>query len=415
MPQEDHTYAKKKVSVIENIFEMFPLVGLEILDILDEQSKYNLKMSARSLKLHKIYCYLKINETFYQDEEILDVLGGQSKFNLKMSVKSLKMHNIYGLLKINETFYQDEKKWTPLHFAAKSDNLELFMYVFDRAPHKNPYDKDRNTPLHLAVQTLNPKICKHMIERIYNIHPKNNCGQTPLDLIQPAHRYEQQEIVKLFIQKHFYLKNRNPSDKNGITPLHHAAQYGHTALFRYIFDRATEKNPFDCNWTTPLHLAAGNSNPIICEYIIDHCNVYLHPVNKDGNTPLDLIQNTDAEIFYKRWIIRRIMSKHFNMTDQNPLDENGRTPLHYAAQEGHFGLFRYIFDLATEKNPPDNKKDTPLHLAARARRTEIAIYIIERIDQVYVENNLNESPLDLALKNGNQLIMTCYMRKSQSQ
>ena len=376
MPREDHTYAKKNVSVIENFFEKVPLLGLQILEVLDYQSKYHLKISDRSLKLDKIKCYQKINDNCYQDE----------------------------------------KKWTPLHFAAKSNNLELFKFVFDRAPDKNPYDNSRNTPLHLAVQngTLKPKICRHIIERIYNIHPINNCGKTPLDLVQPASSYEQQEIVKLFIGKHFYLTNRNPSDKNGKTPLHYAAQYGHTDLFRFIFDRATEKNPFDCNWTTPLHLAAVNLNPVISEYIIDRI-AYLHPVDKDGNTPLDLIQNIDAGIFYKQWIIRRIISKHFTMTDQNPSDENGRTPLHYAAQEGQFDLFRYIFDLATEKNQPDNKKDTPLHLAAGARSTEIAIYIIERIalDQVYVKNNLNETPLDIALKYGNQDIMEFYIKKSQ--
>ena len=197
MPREDHTYAKKKVSDIENFFEKVPLLGLQILDVLDYQSKYHLKTSARSLKLHNIYCYLKINETLYQDKEILDVLNGQSKYNL--SVKSLKLHNIYGFLKINETFYHDEKKWTPLHFAAKSNNLELFKFVFDRAPDKNPYDNERNTPLHLAVQagTLNSNICKHIIEKIYNINPKNNCGKTPLDLLQPAHSYEQHETDKL--------------------------------------------------------------------------------------------------------------------------------------------------------------------------------------------------------------------------
>ena len=183
-------------------------------------------------------------------------------------------------------------------------------------------------------------------------------------------------------------------------------------LFRYIFDLATEKNPFDSNWNTPLHLAVVNVNPGICKYIIDSI-AYIHPVNKDGNTPLDLIQNARAEIYDKQWIIRLIVSKHFDMTEKNPSDENGWTPLHYAAQDGQFELFRYIFDLATEKNPPDNNKDTPLHLAAGARRTEISIYIIDRIDNVYAANNHNETPLDVALRYGNHEIMNCYIRKSQ--
>ena len=47
----------------------------------------------------------------------------------------------------------------------------------------------------------------------------------------------------------------------------------------------------------------------------------------------------------------------------NPADENGKTPLHWAAHYGYFELYKYILERVEEKNPQDNDGKTPLHEA----------------------------------------------------
>ena len=47
------------------------------------------------------------------------------------------------------------------------------------------------------------------------------------------------------------------------------------------------------------------------------------------------------------------------MSEKNPKDNVGLTPLHLAARAGNFKLFQYIFNRAEDKNPRDNNGNTP--------------------------------------------------------
>ena len=56
-----------------------------------------------------------------------------------------------------------------------------------------------------------------------------------------------------------------------------------------------------------------------------------------------------------------------SVADKNPRNEDGTTPLHDAAIEGHLDIVRLILDNVQEKNPPDEEShDTPLHFAGTA-------------------------------------------------
>jgi ankyrin repeat protein len=49
--------------------------------------------------------------------------------------------------------------------------------------------------------------------------------------------------------------------------------------------------------------------------------------------------------------------------DKNPIDQVGRTPLHFAAREGYLEIYKVIADTVEEKNPEDGEGKTPLQLA----------------------------------------------------
>ena len=51
--------------------------------------------------------------------------------------------------------------------------------------------------------------------------------------------------------------------------------------------------------------------------------------------------------------------------DKNPVSNNGTTPLHSAAQNGHLNVCDYIIGKVENKNPGRNDGDTPLHVAIR--------------------------------------------------
>ena len=51
--------------------------------------------------------------------------------------------------------------------------------------------------------------------------------------------------------------DKNPKDKEHITPLHLAAENGHIAICEFILNNVVYKNPPNKTGWTPLHWAAG--------------------------------------------------------------------------------------------------------------------------------------------------------------
>ena len=45
--------------------------------------------------------------------------------------------------------------------------------------------------------------------------------------------------------------------------------------------------------------------------------------------------------------------------EKNPSNIIGKTPLHYAAMEGHFGVIDYMMDFVQDMHPLDNQGATP--------------------------------------------------------
>ena len=118
------------------------------------------------------------------------------------------------------------------------------------------------------------------------------------------------------------------------------------------------------------------------------------------------------------------------------LVESGTTPLHWAAKCGHCEICRLIMDNVTNKNPPDLDGWTPLHLAgklrykkfifeckfsfdlsefeepfniaARCKCTEVCKMIIESVEDAHPKNSQGETPLQLARRYGHADIVQLF-------
>ena len=60
--------------------------------------------------------------------------------------------------------------------------------------------------------------------------------------------------------------------------------------------------------------------------------------------------------------------------DKNPKDDNWDTPLHSAAEGGHYTICKLIIDAGIrDKNPSNKSNETPLGLAKSNNHTKVVI------------------------------------------
>jgi ankyrin repeat protein len=69
-----------------------------------------------------------------------------------------------------------------------------------------------------------------------------------------------------------------------------------------------------------------------------------------------------------------------NILDKNPMDNEGKTPLHMSAEGGHLKICEYIMDHLQNKSPKDNDDWTPLHYAANAGHFDVCNAMTKIVD-----------------------------------
>ena len=64
---------------------------------------------------------------------------------------------------------------------------------------------------------------------------------------------------------------------------------------------------------------------------------------------------------------------------KNPVDENGTTPFHLAAENGHYNICKSILDEVYHKNPKNLSEKTPLLMAEKAGHHKICDMIRNKL------------------------------------
>ena len=67
------------------------------------------------------------------------------------------------------------------------------------------------------------------------------------------------------------------------------------------------------------------------------------------------------------------------IVDKNPADINGETPLHFAAQNGHYKSHQIIFQNVFDRNPRNILGYFPLHVAALHGHFEIFVVTLPNV------------------------------------
>jgi len=130
---------------------------------------------------------------------------------------------------------------------------------------------------------------KNLLIRGANVNAKDKDGRTPL---HHAATIGHVEIARFLLERG---ANVNAKDKDGRTPLHHAATIGHVEIARFLLERGANVNAKGKNGNTPLHYAVRNGHVEVVNLLLENG---ANPEIKGefGDTPLDLASGQVREV-----------------------------------------------------------------------------------------------------------------------
>jgi len=191
------------------------------------------------------------------------------------------------------------------------------------------------------------------------------------------------------------------------TILHWAATYGQLSVIQYVCRFVKEKNPYDIWGVTPLHLAAENGHLEIVKFLMEYLHDEKNPKSYIEFSGLGLRTHLES---YGCVSVLDMASRSgnldvfkylLNFSSHKSLRANsGFTPMHWAAMYGKLNILEYLLDHVENINPGNAQKMTPMHLASKNGHTEVVTFLRDFSTDSNPENRTGITPLHLAAQYG---------------
>ncbi|XP_034551894.1 ankyrin repeat and SAM domain-containing protein 1A isoform X3 [Notolabrus celidotus] len=207
----------------------------------------------------------------------------------------------------------DSTGYSPLHHAALNGHSDVVEALLRNEALTNIADNKGCYPLHLAAWKGDEHIVKLLIHQGPS-HPKLN-EQSSVD-------------HKEFKRCGPFDPYINAKNNDNETPLHCAAQYGHSRVVRLLLEELTDPTMRNNKFETPLDLAA---------------------------------------LYGRLEVVKLLLSAHPNLLSCNT---KKHTPLHLASRNGHLSVVEVLLDAGMDINY-ETEKGSALHEAALFGKADV--------------------------------------------
>jgi ankyrin repeat protein len=284
-------------------------------------------------------------------------------------------------------FVDPDDNHTPLHKAVLQGNSSIVDILINTNVSLNSLDRAGETPLHLACLKGHQTIVDALLKAGAQVNLKDRHGRTPLHNAVLA---DKAAIVVSLVQHKAHLT----PDKRGNSPLHIAAEKGHSEVLNLLLSmKSATKRIFDGNVGkkfTPLHLAAAKGHTTCVVLLLQKMKPKIDVTDHHGMTPLH-----HAAIQGHFDVAEKLLEATANVDAR---DRTQMTPMHYAAKKGHVLLLKLLIEKKGDVNALNVKKMSPLHFAAKYGHIEVASLLIEHGAKVDTEDAKGWQSIDYACK-----------------
>jgi ankyrin repeat protein len=245
----------------------------------------------------------------------------------------------------------------------------------------------RGTPaLHWVVRRQNPSLANALIRAGADANKANPYGVRPLHL---AIENEDVEMVRLLLKAK---ADPGGTDATGETPLIKAAKSGHVQVVTALLDAGAAADTKDSGFgQTPLMAAAREGHTAVAKLLIDR-GARVNAQTRTGKTPE--VRNPAESKASRGAGIQRGGWPNRGIRESIP---GAKTPLLYAAREGHVDIARLLLDAGANLEQSDADGVTPLLIALLNEHAEMASFLIERGANVNAMDWYGQSPLFAAV------------------
>lgn len=203
---------------------------------------------------------------------------------------------------------------------------------------------------------------------------------------------ERVELVEFLLESFGSELDVNSVNHEGRTPIHVAATEGHVRVIESLVSVGGNPNAVDSKGWTPLHCAASRGHGKAVECLLECSSVAKHARDREGKTAfdvaatenygqsrqlLDLLRWGDALLRAARvddvHMMKRCLGEGAGV---NRRDQNGWTPLHWAAFKGRIKSVKLLLEHGALVDTVDDAGYTPLHCAAEAGHLQVALLLI---------------------------------------
>ncbi|MBJ6985069.1 ankyrin repeat domain-containing protein [Luteimonas sp. MC1750] len=242
-----------------------------------------------------------------------------------------------------------------LYTAARSGKVEraLDLLEQDADPHALPGadSRDQRSLAVLAAVLPDLRLLRALIGRGVDLNIAH-AGLTPLLAATRDSWHGRPEAVMTLLANG---ADPRAADRDGNTPLHHAARSSDPGVAALLRDAAAELDARNAEGVTPLGIACGSGNWRLARFLLER-GARTEP--EDGSPPLLAAAGGDDDDAAGVALLLR----HKARVDAR--DARGRSALHEAALAGHVEIIGALLDARADPDARDSTGRTPLLDAA---------------------------------------------------